>query len=483
MRDKHPYKIIALIILLCFATRIPQLISPNILLDGDESVVAIMAKHIYVGRDFPLFFYGQQYGFSLIECLFIIPFYCFLGISALAVKLGMLSLWTVGVVFLYKTLAAINDKPRRLAFILTLVFICTPAWAVWSMKARGGYLTAFALTSIILYLLFRSKPINIISSIIIGILLVIIYESQLLWLPGMAPLICFKLFERKNIKHVIPMVIVSAPLFYWFHRYRMSLFSFYAPQSFTPDSIQYVKRIPDFIYESIQGNYYFSFLQKPNLFCAVCGYLFTAIVFFLLLAALYNVIRRKKGTAFFNCSTLSLLFTLAYTPFSHDIEPRYLLPLTGYTLISLMLYLKDKQLSFKQLAYPAYLFVSFGFISLITFWGFSFCQPTEKDFKATVKYLKDNNIDFVFFIDGPRTWQMIFYSNETLFCREPYMPGRYPAYTVVMNKAYMEHKRTALVSYWGELTGMDQARITDFHHFSIIVNPSRDMLPSQYQFK
>src|SRR5690554_1188900 len=99
---------ILIIILLSIVSRMPQLFSEHLILDGDECIVSLMAKHFLESKEVPFFFYGQSYGFSFIEVLFIRVFYFFLGPTEMAVKLAMLSMWTIGIVFFYKTLKAIE---------------------------------------------------------------------------------------------------------------------------------------------------------------------------------------------------------------------------------------------------------------------------------------------------------------------------------------------------------------------------------------
>src|SRR6476661_7278135 len=84
--------IIFIIIAACFLSRLPLLLDPELILDGDECIVAMMAKAAYTGKGFPMFFYGQNYGFAFIEILSILPFYMLLGVGTYAVKLAMLSL-------------------------------------------------------------------------------------------------------------------------------------------------------------------------------------------------------------------------------------------------------------------------------------------------------------------------------------------------------------------------------------------------------
>ena len=48
-------------------SRLPQLFSRNLLLEGDECILGLMGMHLAKGREFPIFFYGQRYGLSIIE--------------------------------------------------------------------------------------------------------------------------------------------------------------------------------------------------------------------------------------------------------------------------------------------------------------------------------------------------------------------------------------------------------------------------------
>lgn len=187
------------ILLCCIATRLPQLLSHHLLLDADECVSGLMAKHLYEGKEVPVFFYGQRYGFSLIETWTISVFYFFTGISDAAVKIAMLLLWSLGILFFYKTLKRIKGDTTLLPILITLLFVVSPAWAIWSMKARGGYITAFFFSNLCVYLLLGTKlSKKTWAYFATGILLVIIYASQPLWIPGLMPLVLYKLYAPKK---------------------------------------------------------------------------------------------------------------------------------------------------------------------------------------------------------------------------------------------------------------------------------------------
>ena len=82
-------------------TRLPQLLSPSFMLDGDECILGLMAKHMAEGKETPVFLYGQNYGFSLIEGRCAALGFRLIGVSAVTLKLAMLFLWTIGCLFLF----------------------------------------------------------------------------------------------------------------------------------------------------------------------------------------------------------------------------------------------------------------------------------------------------------------------------------------------------------------------------------------------
>src|SRR5262245_14462810 len=82
-------------------SRLPQLFSPDLLLDGDECILGLMAKHLAEGRDFPIFFYGQRYGLAIVEAPLAALSFLMAGVSAVPLKLAMLALWLVGICFYF----------------------------------------------------------------------------------------------------------------------------------------------------------------------------------------------------------------------------------------------------------------------------------------------------------------------------------------------------------------------------------------------
>ena len=464
---------------MCIVSRIPELLSPDLVLDGDECVVAIMAKHIMKGQAFSPFFYGQAYGFSLIECLFIIPFYFIFGITTLAVKLGMLTLWATGVLFLYQAFLHINKSHKWLPLLFILIFIWSPAWAAWSMKARGGYLTAFTLASIVLCLLFREKK-SYAVTVFAGILVVLIYQSKSIWIPGLVPFIIF--FLMKNKKHLLafitPVLLLSIAA--WFYKQSMLEFGVYEVDYSLANLWPRICRIPAFLYCSLHGNYYLSAVLKPNVFCAVQALGFAVLTFALPLIAVYNIITRKKETLLFNLSACSIALTLLLTIFTESIKGRFLLPITGYVLFSFLLWLNTVTISKKILYSTASNYIAMGIVSLITFYNFSFLPVREKPLKTAISYLENKGIHYAYCTDNMFTWQVIFYSNEQVICHERRLPGRFPKYAWQVDSAYYGGAKAAYIAQPGFPSEINFPRSEMVGDCYIATDPPKEMISKEF---
>ncbi len=109
---------------ICVASRLPQLRSPNLLVDGDESVLGLMAKHVAEGKEFPIFFYGQHYALATVEAGAGALGFLISGVSAVSLKLAMLGLWTIGVLFSFLALSKLLSINR--SFWITAVLVVNP---------------------------------------------------------------------------------------------------------------------------------------------------------------------------------------------------------------------------------------------------------------------------------------------------------------------------------------------------------------------
>ena len=105
-------------------SRLPQLLSPNLLLEGDECILGLMAMHLAGGHEFPVFFYGQKYGLSIVEAPAAALNFVIFGVGALPLKLAMLGIWIVGILFYFLAFSSVLGATRSF-------------WITWSSAPRS----------------------------------------------------------------------------------------------------------------------------------------------------------------------------------------------------------------------------------------------------------------------------------------------------------------------------------------------------------
>lgn len=449
MKQYRSYIIIPLLVLLCIATRLPMLCSPNRMLDIDECTVGLMADHQYYKGEISPIFWGQAYGFTLVETTAITLVYAIGSVNDLSVKIAMLELWIIGVIFFYKTLNLVS-KERVIPLLITLLFICTPAWAVWSMKARGGYLTAFTLGWILLFLVMHpAASRKVITWILAGVLISIIYESQALWIPGMLPVIIYRLVKEKKRRFTASFIITALCSFGAFAIYKEQLtvrhYVVYAEQG---NLLQHALRIPAYLYAHLHGNYFFDHITAPNAVNAAFAIIFSVLVYGLVLIGILYAAKRKDSLLV--TATFGILLTLLATLASLKTEPRYLLPITGATLFAL-------QLLLNKINRSAVTKISLGIVSVLgvtgscTLHDYSFCKTKRTELQQLIGYLEAKNIHHVYVPDWMLQWQIMYYSHEQVIARQQEIPDRCPIYNRSVDKAFYTGKPVAIVGYDGSM--------------------------------
>lgn len=467
---------------LSFLSRLPQLLSPYLILDGDEAILGLMAKHFWEGKDFPLFFYGQAYGFSFIEMGIISSFYSVFGVTEIALKLAMLSLWTAAILLFYKTLKFIEpEKWTGLAFLITTLFIFSPAFAIWSMKARGGYLTAFLLTHVITYLVFNPNTKDKMGwSFIIGLLLIFIYQSQPLWLAGLFPLLGWYVLKSKG-KFKIPLLSIGLGLgFTFFHFAKQNLSHFWIPSIVGIENITWeaILLIPQQVYQNLTGSYSYGKYFEPIL---VTEILAIALILFILIATVYSVIRfltNRKGFPLLFILTLSVWGTIGYLILTYGTSPRYELPLSGF--VFMWMYLLINQLpTLKFTRIILFIFIGLGAISLFDFKNYHYENKIE--LSAFIKAIEDKGITHTYCDGGLLQWQIMFYTNERVIARYKPKTDRYPPYVIEVSQAYQNGSNS--VAMVGQFKKTDIPNQNGFQavnkQYYILENPTDTILKTR----
>ncbi|NDC38496.1 MAG: hypothetical protein EBZ48_10645 [Proteobacteria bacterium] len=129
---------LVLTLLLAAAIRLDFLIATNWVIDSDEGIVGLMAKHISEGSRFPIFFYGQHYMGSF-EAFVAAALFKLFGISSVTLKLAPLLFSLAMVPLMYKLGRAIGGTYAARTAALLWALPPSPL-VVWSSMARGGFI-------------------------------------------------------------------------------------------------------------------------------------------------------------------------------------------------------------------------------------------------------------------------------------------------------------------------------------------------------
>lgn len=129
---------LSIICLIGLSIRLDFLVSNNFVIDADEAIVGLMAKHFLEGNGLPVFYYGQHYMGSF-EPLLVSGVFAIFGISSAGLQSVPLA-FSIALIPLIFAIAfeVSNVRVARLASLLAA--IPPTSLVVWSGKARGGFL-------------------------------------------------------------------------------------------------------------------------------------------------------------------------------------------------------------------------------------------------------------------------------------------------------------------------------------------------------
>jgi hypothetical protein len=460
MRLRVPTSIYVLaLILISVASRLPQVRSPNLLVDGDECVLGLMAKHLAQGKDVPVFFYGQHYALATVDAAVGAAAFLMFGVGALPLKLSMLALWTVGVLFVFLAQSRLLGPTR--SFWITTLLIVNPAWAAWSMKAGGGYLTSFTASAALLWMMTRDRGRQtVVHWLLAGALTALIYLAQPLWLPGVLPIVLVVLASSRRLSWAVSYASVAAAaiLFVKFGTGTQAE-TWGGPTAGNADLVGSLSRVAHQIYVNLTGSYYLQWaIDPPGPATRVVAVVWCAILAAAVLMQLYRVLTRRY------CRASHLLFVaigstlIAEWALLGVRDGRYLLPLSallvGLAGVELADAIDRRIVSAGAAALATVAMVLLGSVSMREFRDFNYLwnNPPNRWTEArrlqqVIGYLKVKDVRHVFSMNGLLDSQLVFYSNEQILSRWTDPLGRYPAYVKEVDRAFADGEPVALVGY------------------------------------
>ena len=452
-------------------SRLPQLLSRNLLLEGDECILGLMGMHVAQGREFPLFFYGQKYGLSIVEAPAAALSFALFGAGAVPLKIAILAIWIVGIAFYFLAFARVMGAAR--SFWITLLLVLMPAWAATAMKAWSGYVTAFSATGATLYLVTRADSARL-PWLWTGGLTGIIYFAQPLSLPGVFPILLYFLWlNRRRISCIASYVagIVCVIVLVFAMRTRWSAGSaetWFGPPIGDRHPLQSIPLLLNQIYLDLTGSYYFGTVVHAGGFTTLVAWMWLGILVAAALLQLYRLAARTplvwshllfasvSSTLVANWVLLEWrdpryvlalnapLVFLAGVEF-FDLTDRYRVsPRRGIAVIALVLALQAA--SMNEFANYSYMW-----------WSNPANSPSEtKTLRTLIGHLRSRGVTHAFAMNALLQWPITFYSDEAVIARWKADRDRYPPYIRKIDRAVDRGETVAIVGYVGYTYGLER---------------------------
>ena len=134
------------LVVLAALVRLDFMRAGDFVIDSDEAIVGLMARHILEGRGIPTFYYGQHYMGSL-EAICAAGLFWLFGSSPFTLQLTPLLFSLALVVVMYRLGCEVGGAlVGRVAALLTA--LPPVALVVWSFKARGGFIELLVIAAL-----------------------------------------------------------------------------------------------------------------------------------------------------------------------------------------------------------------------------------------------------------------------------------------------------------------------------------------------
>jgi hypothetical protein len=472
-------------LLLLVAVRLPQLTSDLLLMDHDEAVIGVMARLITNGEHIPIFMVGQRYGFSLFEAGMTALSTSFLGPTPLAIKTAMLSLWCIGAIFFIMSLREFFGA--RIAATVAPLIAVAPGWAVWSMKARGGYITAFVCSSIALWLVARLRQNQRVSAgmfILLGACTALTYLAHRFFFLALLPF--FLLLKGARRTHswaalgaflaTITLIRVAARND-WVVR---SLRNFRVE-----DTLGDVATLPERVWIALSGGYYYWLKIIPGPWTVAAATLWSLVLVIGFSAAAATSLRQRAWSPL-HAACLAILGTLA-TTFIVDAPPggfpyRYLLPLTPLILILISAWLEEVtragRRNYVRLLTAAVVLIAIVSAGATLEFG-RVAMAGKPPGKPEAQYLpeiaavsqvldtlRSASITHVYTLDVGLQWTLMYLSGGAITARSIPRFDRYPPFAERVDRALHGRQPVALVAYdrdWQKAQARKRANPSSIH--------------------
>jgi hypothetical protein len=497
IRIRTAWLSVAVLGAVAIVARLPQLLSPNLLADGDECLLGLMGMHVARGHDFPLFFYGQKYGLAIVEAPAAALSFAIFGAGPVTLKAAILAIWIAGALFYFRAFA--NVLGTRRSLWISLLVVLMPAWAVTSMKGWSGYVTAFAAAGLAIDLITSNQDRRAARWLAAGGVTAVVYLAQPLWLPGLAPIVLYHLVASRRLRcwtayacgTLAPIAVMEAIKRFWLADVPEVWFG---PEPGNPHLLASVPSVITQLYVNLTGSWHLAHTVAPGRATAANAGLWFGLLFVLLIMQGYRLITRRHLTWSYLLAASIVLTLAANWVLLEERAARYLLPvnvplvfLAGVELFDLA----DRFPGALRRCVAAIVLVgALQAVAMREFGSYTFMwwtntadSPTEtRTLNKVIGYLESRGVTRVYTMNALLPWTIGFYSRESIVARWKGWRDRYPPYITAVDRALQAGRPVAIVGYTGYTYGLEQLvpdprAIVDIDgKYFVYLSPDRELL-------
>lgn len=338
-----------LILALALALRVAWLAADAVPFNGDEAVVALMAKHILLNGEHPTFFYGQNYSGALDAYLTAVV-YAVTGPRLIGGRLVQMGLFAIYVLLVYAlAMHTANDRWTALVCAL-LVAVSSILLATYTLVSVGGYGESLVLGTLMLWLALRvtgewaDRPLAWLVVGAAGGLAFWTLGISVVYLVPVALFIAWRdRFRRWRfyLAAVIAFVLLSSP--WWVYdltHNHAGLRALYDPSA--PGGVPFVDRLAGFLLLGLPALFGMRFPWQPELILVP----FVALALALYLAVMVYAARpihsqdRLRGRTLLLIQAGVFIVVFVGSRFGVDATGRYLLPLVAPLAVFTAMFLR-----------------------------------------------------------------------------------------------------------------------------------------------
>ena len=423
-------------------TRAPYLGSPFHVLDNDEAVLGIMARRLASGVEFPLFFAGQGYGLAIFETAPLALSFGIFGESTEVVASTMFVLFCVGLVAYARAFEQISGSASW-GRVLAVAVALLPGWIVWSLKARGIYVSGFMITGLTLALL--SKPDLTRAGLLgAGLLMGLVGIVQPLWLSLSMP---FLVLVRRPVRELVATALTSLTIWILPTALGPGGDAFWNPRPIDGFVLERLGFLPEVLLRTFSGR---DPPHEPGVSATLVGVAAALAFFGLICVMAWEAGRRRSRSAL--VVAVAMCASILHIVLLRVWVPRYFLPSTVLAAVAVATYLGSRGVAFRGGARTASvaLVVTLALVALrvgaVREDSTLAEVPAEDDLETLIASLEEDGVRGVYAQTSDVQWQLLFYGKERIPTRGVSRDDRYPHFPAAVDSARRSGAPTAYVA-------------------------------------